>query len=112
MNGMCYGGNAYTSVGVTLDICENARTRTDLFDWATLGYRLVTNTWQDVQAVARRHAFPALENDKLGESVHKCWRREYDSAGEVLKDVQEFLQSQSILTDGDDIAGFDRNQLG
>ena len=99
-------------MGVTFHACETASVKTDLFGWATLVYRLMTNTWPDVQAVTLQHAFPVLENDMLGASVHKCWRCEFDSAGEVLRDVQEFLHNQSILTDGNDIAGFDRSQLG
>ncbi|KAG9671909.1 hypothetical protein KCU99_g7395, partial [Aureobasidium melanogenum] len=94
---------------------EQPTARVDLFDWATLIYTLMTDQSPvedrirdvEVQEMINTGSLPALEEEKLGYLVRKCWLGEYESAVEVMADLKVFLTRCGMEVEEDDIRGYD-----
>lgn len=84
-----------------------ASVKSDLFDWGTFVYQLMTNdepgegTSKEVRAQIRQQEFPTLSRNLMGEIVTKCWMQQYDNAGELRGDLVRFLQERGYEVDGD-----------
>ena len=88
--------------------------KSDLFDWATLVYELMTwdtpfedERYVDIDEVIMSRNFPKLENEKLGTFVKRCWGERYKSASDLSRDVATYLREQGVDVEGDDIRGFE-----
>lgn len=94
---------------------RRASVKSDLFDWATFVYTLMTNkdperdplnAWQDVPKQIRANDYPQLSENLMGKIVRKCWLQEYQNTTEVRRDVEAFLSDSGFELDGDGIRGF------
>ncbi|KAG9664087.1 hypothetical protein KCU64_g917, partial [Aureobasidium melanogenum] len=94
---------------------ERPTAKVDLFNWATLVYTLMTDRNPiegrirvgEVQEMISTGSLPALEGEKLGHLVRKCWVGEYKSAVEVMADLKVFLTERGFEVEKDDIRGYD-----
>ncbi|KAG9765644.1 hypothetical protein KCU73_g336, partial [Aureobasidium melanogenum] len=94
---------------------ERPTAKVDLFDWATLICTLMTDQSPidgmirdiEVQEMINTGSLPALEEEKLGYLVRKCWLGEYESAVEVMADLKVFLTERGMEVEEDDIRGYD-----
>jgi serine/threonine protein kinase len=95
--------------------------QTDLFLWGCMVYRLMTGFWpgdrlgkssRDLELMAPRKEWPALERECMGRIIHKCWNQEYQNAAEIKKAVSLFLEQEGWeIENGDDLAGFVASEL-
>jgi hypothetical protein len=94
---------------------------TNLFDWATLVFCLMTGGFlleenraaaMDVEGGIRTQAFPLLEEEKLGIIVKRCWQSRYESAALALQDTRASLSFRGYEISGkNDSRGFDGRRL-
>ncbi|KAH6714974.1 hypothetical protein BKA61DRAFT_480978 [Leptodontidium sp. MPI-SDFR-AT-0119] len=96
-------------------IKPHASVKSDLFDWATFVYTLMTNkeperdpfnAYLDVPKQIRAKDYPQLSEHVMGKIVRKCWLQEYQNAMDVRRDVAAFLLDSGFEVDGDGIRGF------
>lgn len=83
---------------------------TNLFDWATLVFYLMTGGFLleenraaavDVEGGIRTQAFSLLEEEKLGIIVRRCWQSRYESAALALQDVRASLSFRGYEISGE-----------
>lgn len=88
----------------------------NLFDWATLFYTLIIDESpidsriRDVdveEMISSTDSLLRLEEEKLGHSIKRCWQGEYESAVEVMMDLQIFLKERGFDVEMDEISGYD-----
>ena len=91
--------------------------KSDLFDWANLVFQLMTSRTpvrpeQPLNAVMAQIAqreFPALSHELMGNIVKKCWMQEYESADNVSRDMEVYLQEHGYKTKEDCLKEFNRS---
>ncbi|KAH8802493.1 hypothetical protein F5884DRAFT_887029 [Xylogone sp. PMI_703] len=91
-----------------------ADVQSDLFDWGTFMYQLMTNidpreedhdeAYRQIQA----QRFPNLSKDLAGELVAKCWRQYYLNVDELRADMVQFMKGKGydVEEHSDIIKGF------
>jgi len=97
--------------------------QTDLFDWASWVYGLVTgkgalavlegfeggpNEMEEERRRVAAKEFPVLGEEMLGAVVGKCWRGEYASSMEAVDELKVFLEQMGVECGGNgDLVDFD-----
>ncbi|EMR82244.1 putative serine threonine protein kinase protein [Botrytis cinerea BcDW1] len=98
--------------------------QTDLFDWASWVYGLVTGKGalavlegfeggpNEMEEERRRRVaakqFPVLGEEMLGAVVGKCWRSEYTSSMEAVDELKAFLEQMGFqCEENGDLVDFD-----
>lgn len=98
--------------------------QTDLFDWASWVYGLVTGkgalaVWEgfeggpnEMEVERRRRVaakqFPVLEEEMLGVVMGKCWRGEYASSMQAVDELKFSLEQIGFECEGNgDLVDFD-----
>lgn len=61
----------------------------------------------DVEEMIITGSLLELDKEKLGHLVKRCWRGEYESAIDVLTDLEMFLKERGSDVEMDEISGYD-----
>lgn len=95
--------------------------QTDLFLWGCVAYELMTGFWpgngqelseEEMSSMVSQRNWPLVENEYLGDVVHKCWAGEITSATELLATVRRSLKDLGIVfTDNDEVSGLNIGDL-
>ncbi|RFU23915.1 hypothetical protein B7463_g12422, partial [Scytalidium lignicola] len=101
-----------------LTLIQKPNIQSDLFDWGTFIYVLMTYglpegnaNYDETKALVHQQNFPALASDLMGDMVKKCWMKEYGSAAELRKDIEAFLTLHGYEVEGDNIKNFDPTNI-
>lgn len=65
-------------------------------DQSTVDGRIMRDI--EVEEMISRGALPALEEEKLGKLVKRCWLGEYESALDIMADLKIFLNQPGVPT--------------
>ena len=98
-----------TNLGNLFRLSEMQRrvsVKSDLFDWANLVFQLMTSRTpvapeqplNTVMAQIAQREFPALSQELMGNIIKKCWMQEYNSADDVSRDMEKYLQEHGYKT--------------
>lgn len=97
-----------------LTLVQKPDIKSDLFDWGTFVYTLMTNqlpqgnaNYHETKALVRQQNFPNLASDLMGDMARKCWMQDHGSVAELRRDVESFLVSKGYEVEGDKLKDFD-----
>lgn len=97
-----------------LTLIQKPNIKSDLFDWGTFVYMLMTNqlpqgnaNYHETKGLVRQQNFPNLASDLMGDMARRCWMQDYGSVAELRKDVESFLASKGYEVEGDNLKDFD-----
>jgi hypothetical protein len=94
-----------------------ASVKTDLFDWGTFVYQLMTSeepggdSERQIIEQIRARRFPIVSSELLGRVIKKCWTQQYADASEVRRDLLNFLSDRGYTVAGDTIQNFHHENI-
>lgn len=104
----------HMSQNFRLTLVQKPDIKSDIFDWGTLVYTLMTNqlpqgnaNHHETKALVRQQNFPNLASDLMGDMARRCWMQDYGSVAELRRDVESFLVSKGYEVEGDNLKAFD-----
>ena len=101
-----------------LTLVQKPDIKSDLFDWGTFIYTLMTNqlpqgnaNYHETKALVGQQNFPNLASDLMGDMARRCWMQDYGSVAELRRHVESFLVSKGYEVEGDNLKDFDPTDI-
>jgi hypothetical protein len=94
---------------------------TDMFMFGRLVYCIMTSympgegmghgSGETKRLMENEDWMPDLEDEFMGKILHKCWRFDYDTIGELQSEVQALVESYGWPVNGDELQGLDIDHI-